>query len=149
MKLAISAPILAAMALSSVTAPVMAASPEAPIRAGYWESRNKVSFPINDESTSRQCITAEKVAQFLTGPSTKNFQCTYSQSQVANGAINARGRCVDKNGIQSTVDVKGSYTPTQFKLDAKLTVNLGGLPIPVNASTDATFLSETCPTEPR
>ena len=125
----------------------MAAPAEAPIRACYWESRNKVSFPINDETTTRQCITAEKVAEFLSGPSTKNFRCTYTQSKVANGTVDAQGACVDKNGIQSTVDVKGTYSPTQFKLDARLTVNFGGLPIPVNASTDAKFLSETCPTD--
>jgi hypothetical protein len=43
--------------------------------------------------------------------------------------------------------VKGDYTPTRFKLNARVTVNLGGLPIPVNASTDATFLADACPLE--
>ncbi len=129
--------------------PALSAAEDAPIRAGYWESRNRVSFPINDESTSRQCITPEKVSQFLSGPSTKNFACTYSRSRVADGVVSAQGRCVDKNGLQSTVDVNGTYAPTQFKLDARLTVTLGGLAIPVNASTTAIFLSETCPPEAR
>lgn len=141
--------LLAVVAVLASAAPSLAAPAEAPIRAGYWESRNKVSFPINDETTTRQCITQEKVAQFLSGPSTKNFRCTYSQSNVSSGTVDAKGNCVDKNGIQSTIDVKGSYAPEQFKLDARLTVNFGGLPIPVNASTDAKFLSETCPAEAR
>ena len=107
-----------------------------------------MSFPINDRSTSRQCITPQKVDQFLSGPSTRNFRCTYARSSARRGVVSAEGECVDKNGIRSTVAVEGTYSPTQFKLNARLTVNLGGLPIPVSASTDARLISETCPDEP-
>ena len=141
--------VLVTLALFSLLAgPALAArSSSDTIRPGLWESRNKVSFPINDETVTRQCITPEKVEQFLSGPSTKNFRCTYARSVVGGGTVSAQGECVDKNGLQSKVDVKGSYTPTTFKLGATLTINLGGLPIPINASTEAILVSEVCPAD--
>lgn len=125
----------------------MAAAAEPTILPGYWESQNRVSFPLNDASTSRQCITKEKVAQFLSGPSSRHYRCTYSRSSAAGGAISASGQCVDKNGIRSTVEVRGAYTPTSFKLNADLRIVIGGLPIPISASTDARRIADNCPDE--
>jgi len=138
---------LSILAAWAVAAPAVAA--EQPILPGLWESQNKVSFPISDESVSRQCITAEKVTQFLSGPSTRNFKCEYSRSHVAAGVVEAAGKCSDKNGLTSSIDVRGTYTQTRFKLDAELTINLAGLPIPVRASTVAQRISADCPDAPK
>lgn len=140
-------PAFFSIALSLSLTAGSALAEDQPILPGYWESQNKVSFPINEESTSRRCITAEKVQQFLSGPSTKNFRCTYSRSKVADGAMSAQGECVDKSGLRSTIDVNGTYAPSQFDLKAELVVSLGGLPIPVKASTKATRIGDTCPAD--
>lgn len=134
--------VFACLSLCAVAGPALSAPTILP---GYWESQNKVSFPVSDETTSRQCITADKVDQFLSGPSSRNYKCTYAKSQVRNGSVQATGQCIDKNGMNSTIDVRGVYTPTTFKLDAELKVNVGGLGIPVRASTDAHRLSADCP----
>ena len=137
-------PIILALALAWAV-PAVAQPP--PILPGYWESQNKVSFPVNDETTSRQCVTADKIIQFLSGPSTRRYRCDYARSQVADGAIAASGNCVDKSGLKSTIDVRGTYTPTTFQLNAQLRIDLGGVPIPVRASTDARRISAECPAE--
>lgn len=126
----------------------LGAAAEQPILPGYWESENTVSFPINDQSTSRQCVTPQKVEQFLSGPSSRSYKCTYDQSRVAGGAVKASGSCVDKNGMTSTIAVEGTYAPEAFDLKAQLRLNVGGLGIPINAATKARRIAAQCPTEP-
>lgn len=117
------------------------------ILPGYWQSENAVGFPLNDESTSLQCVTAKKVEQFLSGPSNRHYKCTYDRSQVGDGSVKASGICVDKNGMQSNIAVEGTYTPTSFELQAQLRVNIGGLGIPIRASTKARRIADDCPAE--
>jgi len=128
-------------------APLAAAAASSPILPGYWESENTVSFPLNDQSTSRQCVTQQKVEQFLSGPSSRSYKCTYDRSQVGDGAVKASGTCVDKNGLTSTVAVEGTYTPEAFDLKAQLRVNIGGLGIPINATTKARRIAAACPAD--
>jgi hypothetical protein len=129
----------------SLAAIAGSASARETILPGYWESQNSVSFPVNEQSVSHQCITPQKVEQFLSGPSSKHYKCVYDQSQVSDGAVSARGSCIDKNGLHSTIAVKGNYTPTTFDLNAELRINVGGLPIPVTAHTQAHRVSSDCP----
>lgn len=120
---------------------------EETILPGYWQSENKVGFPLNDDSTSLQCVTAQKVEQFLSGPSSRNYKCTYDTSQVGGGSVKASGSCVDKSGLESNIAVEGTYTPTSFELQAQLRVNVGGLGIPISASTKARRIADECPAD--
>lgn len=137
----------AALLVASSGTPAAGAGAASPILPGYWESENHVSFPVNDNSTSRQCITPQQVSEFLSGPSSKHFKCSYSKSRAAGGKVSAEGVCVDKNGIRSNVAVEGVYTDTSFDLNAEVRIMIGGVPIPIQASTKARRIAETCPSE--
>ena len=124
-------------------------SGEQPILPGYWESTYKVTFPIPDEKTKRECVTEAQIAQYLNGPSNKHYSCRYSDRHVEHGKISLVGDCRDSNGVQAPIHIEGAYTPTSFTLDARMQLVIGGLGIPVTASTDAHRLGAECPLEAR
>lgn len=140
-------PFLALLTLVLVGSAQAASAREQTILPGYWESENTVGFPFNDDSTSRQCVTPQKVEQFLSGPSSRSYSCTYDKSQVGGGSVKASGACTDKSGVQSTIAVEGRYTPTTFELQAQLRVDIGGLGIPINARTKARRIADECPAD--
>lgn len=118
---------------------------EAPILPGYWESTNHVSFVLEQETTSRKCITAALAESYLTGPSNNHYSCVYNHSEVGDGKVALGGQCVDNGGRKVHVDINGTYTKTSFELDAQLSAQLLGLPLTGTATTKAHRLSEICP----
>jgi hypothetical protein len=135
----------AALVLSAVT--VAGAAEDGPILPGYWESTSKVTSPLPSSSTERKCISSEKINSYLTGPSNPHYTCHYDNRRIENGRAEMDGECVDNNGLRSKITVSGSYSATSFNLKGHLKVILGGLPIPVETSIDATRISAECPAD--
>jgi hypothetical protein len=116
------------------------------ILPGYWESTSQVSvLGPGAPKTERRCITAEKVAGFLTGFSNSRYTCTYTNRSVHNGVADLQGQCVDKHGATFNAALRITYAPESFHAEARL--SLPNLPITGSASTDAHRLSADCPSD--
>jgi hypothetical protein len=134
--LALSVCALGAFALPAIASPIL---------PGYWESTDKVTSPIQETKTSRKCITEGQIESYLTGPVNNHYTCRYNNRKIDGGAFSMSGDCVDNNGLPVKVQVSGVYTDTSFTMNGRLRIMIGGLPIPVSASTDAHRLSAECP----
>ncbi|HEY5071489.1 MAG TPA: DUF3617 family protein [Caulobacteraceae bacterium] len=117
------------------------------IRPGYWESVNKVVYPISSTKIDRRCVTAKDVAKFLMGPSNHIYACAYPTQTIGHGQIRFAGECTDKKGRKVQISGHGTYTPTSLRMTADLTFKLAGIPISAEASTDARRLGDVCPAE--
>ena len=133
--------LIGALALGAVALPAIAA----PILPGYWESTDKVTSPIQETKTSRKCITEDQIESYLTGPVNNHYTCHYNNRKIDGGTFSMTGDCVDNNGLPVKVQVTGVYTETSFTMNGRMRIMVGGLPIPVSASTDAHRISAECP----
>jgi hypothetical protein len=124
-----------------------AAPPAHTILPGYWESVNKVVFPISKTTTDRRCITPKDVAKYLMGPSNHIYTCTYPTQSVGNGQVSFAGECVDKKGHRVQISGHGAYTETTLQMTADVTFRLAGIPISAEATTDAHRIGDACPQE--
>jgi len=124
-----------------------AAPPPHTILPGYWESVNKIVFPISKTTTDRRCITPKDVAKFLAGPSTHIYACTYPIQNVGNGQMSFAGECVDKKGRKVQISGHGAYTDTTLQMTADGNFRVAGIPIPFEATTDAHRIGDVCPQE--
>ncbi len=131
----------------SVCAFATGAAVASPILPGYWESTDQITFPIQSLKTSHKCITEAQIESYMNGPINKHYSCHYSSRTFGAGAFSMAGDCVDNNGLPSKIKVDGVYTATSFKFNGVLNVSIGGLTIPVTATTDAHRLSAECPVE--
>ena len=118
---------------------------ETTILPGYWESDNHLSFVLEQDSSSRKCISPAQVESYLAGPVTRHYACVYDRRRVGGGQVRLAGECTDRNGIRIGVDITGSYTRTSFDLNAQLSGNLLGLPMVGTATTRARRISDVCP----
>lgn len=125
-----------------VYAPLAIASPILP---GLWESTDTVTSPIQESKTSRKCITEAQIESYLTGPVNNHYACHYKDKKIGAGTFSMVGDCVDNNGLPAKVAVSGVYTETSFTMNGRIRIMIGGLPIPVSASTDAHRISAECP----
>lgn len=129
-------PLLSALALPALAAPIL---------PGWWESTDTITSPIQQSGTSRKCITEAQIESYLTGPVNNHYACHYTDKKISGGTFSMIGDCVDNNGIPVKVAVSGAYTDTSFTMNGRIRIVIGGLPIPVSASTDAHRISAECP----
>jgi hypothetical protein len=111
------------------------------IRPGYWESVNRVGFPVSSTKIDRRCITPKDVEKFVQGPHNHIYQCEYPEHSAADGHISFNGSCVDKKGFSVRISGAGEYTETTLKMSAMVKIG----PLAVEASTDAHRLGDVCP----
>ncbi len=121
------------------------AAATAPILPGYWESTDTVTSPIQQTKTSRKCLTPDQIQSYLTGPVNNHYKCHYTDQKMDGHNFSMTGDCVDSSGIPAKVAIQGVYTPTSFTMNGRIRIIIGGLPIPVSASTDAHRISAECP----
>jgi hypothetical protein len=133
---------VAALGVCALALPARAA----PILPGLWESTDTITSPFQQTKTSRKCITPEQIESYLTGPVNNHYSCRYKDKKIGEGTFSMVGDCVDHSGIPATVAVHGVYTDTSFTMTGRLRIVIGGLGIPVSASTDAHRVSAECPT---
>jgi hypothetical protein len=139
-------PLLLTVASSALALGAWASSAIAsPILPGLWESTDTVTSPIQESKTTRKCITEAQIESYLTGPVNNHYACHYKDKKIGAGTFSMVGDCVDNNGLPAKVAVSGVYTDTSFTMNGRIRIMIGGLPIPVSASTDAHRISAECP----
>jgi hypothetical protein len=135
----LAAPLLAALAAAGPATAQTAISP------GYWETTSKVTAPFPTHKTERRCIKPQDVAKFMEGKINHIYTCTYPTKRVGDGKIRLEGTCATRDGPAIPITGEGAFTADTLHLDARITPQIGGLNIPVKASTDARRLSDACP----
>jgi hypothetical protein len=134
-------------ALCAVAAAGSAAA-QSSIAPGYWETTSKVTSPFPSGKTERRCIKPADVAKFMNGPSNHIYTCTYPTRVVGDGHIKLAGSCKTKNSAPVPISGEGAFTRDSFHMDARISAKVGGVTIPVRASTDAKRIGDDCPAEP-
>ncbi|WP_165837251.1 DUF3617 domain-containing protein [Phenylobacterium hankyongense] len=138
-------PLIPFLLAAAIAAPA-AAQPSA-IQPGYWETTNRVTSPFPTRKVERRCIKPSDVAKFMEGPSNHIYTCTYPTRQIADGKIRLAGSCKTREGKPVPISGQGVFTSDSFHLDARVETQVGGVTIPVRASTDAKRLADACPAE--
>ena len=138
--------------LALVPAGLLLAAPaqaqEQTILPGYWDVTNKVSAIISQTKSEKRCITPAEVSKFVMGPSNRHYKCDYPTRVFKNGKISLKGNCATKNGSKAAIQATGSYSPTTFNMEAKISTTYAGVPLSGTATTTAKRISETCPGAP-
>lgn len=143
-------PPIASLAAAAALAAAFAAQPAAAqssIKPGYWETTNKVTSPFPTRKTEKRCIRPADVAKFMNGPSNHIYTCTYPTRVVGDGHIRLAGSCRTKNSGPVPISGDGVFTADTFHMDARIEAKVGGVTIPVRASTDARRIADDCPAE--
>ncbi len=140
-----SAPLLAGLACTLAAA--SSAPAEETIRPGYWEARDRVLSPLQEDKTDRICIAAKDVARFMTCYINHHYSCECPEQSYSGGQIHYRGVCTDAKGRQVSIVGAGTYTPDTLRLTADVTFKLGGLPITGRVATDAHRIADVCPAD--
>ena len=122
-----------------------AASAQKAISPGYWETISKVTSPFPTQKTEKRCIKPADVAKFMEGKINHIYTCTYPTKEVGGGKIRLQGSCATKDGPPVPISGQGAFTSDTMHIDAKVSLSVGGLSVPVKASTDARRLGDTCP----
>ena len=134
-----------ALLAALIVAVPAAAAERYPIEPGYWESTNRLLSPIKQTKTERRCIKPADVEKFLSGPSNRQYACTYPTNVISGGKITLKGTCVSKKGRKVAVQGTGAYTPTSFNLTAEIATEFLGLDIIGKATTEAHRIGDVCP----
>ena len=122
-----------------------AAMAQKAISPGYWETVSKVTAPFPTSKSEKRCIKPSDVAKFMEGKINHIYTCTYPTKEVGGGRIRLEGTCATRDGPAIPISGSGTYSTDTMHLEAKITPQIGGLSIPVKASTDARRLGDTCP----
>ena len=122
-----------------------AAAQEQTILPGYWDVTNKVSAIISQTKTEKRCITPAEVSKFVMGPSNRHYKCDYPTRVFKDGKIRLKGACATKNGSKAALEATGTYSPTTFTMNAKISTTYAGVPLSGIATTTARRIRETCP----
>jgi hypothetical protein len=134
-------PFAAAMAAAGPAAAQSAISP------GYWETTSKVTSPFPTQKTERRCIKPADVAQFMEGKINHIYTCTYPTKEIGAGKIRLQGTCATRDGPAIPITGQGTFASDTMHLEARISPQIGGLTIPVRASTDAKRLGDSCPAD--
>jgi hypothetical protein len=143
----LTAPLLAVpLALTMAVAGPAAA--QSAISPGYWETISKVTSPFPTQKTERRCIKPADVAGFMEGKINHIYTCTYPTREIGAGKIRLQGTCATRDGPAIPISGEGSFSSDTMHVDARIAPQIGGLTVPVHASTDAKRLGDTCPADP-
>jgi hypothetical protein len=144
-----SIPWLAAPLLAIPLAVTMAAAgpsaAQSAISPGYWETISKVTSPFPTRKTERRCIKPQDVTRFMEGKINHIYTCTYPTREIAAGKIRLEGTCSTRDGPPIPISSHGTFSSDTLHMEARIVPQIGGLAIPVRASTDARRLGDTCP----
>jgi hypothetical protein len=111
------------------------------IQPGLWEITMEMrtaqasgmpagmTMPQIPPSTVRSCVTPEQVSRanagFLSGNPHPGMQCDYSGITVAGGRIHGTSSC-RRSGIEATVTMDGSFTPTSYDINQQMHSTMHG-----------------------
>ena len=143
----LAAPFAVALTLTLTLAAAGPAAAQDAINPGYWETTSKVTSPFPTHKTERRCIKPQDVAKFMEGKINHIYTCTYPTREIAGGKIRLEGSCATRDGPAVPISGSGTFSSDAMHIDARIVPQIGGLSVPIRASTDAKRLSETCPVE--
>ncbi|HEY0437212.1 MAG TPA: DUF3617 family protein [Phenylobacterium sp.] len=124
-----------------------AATAQSGISPGYWETTSRVTAPFPTHKTERRCIKPADVTKFMEGKINHIYTCTYPTKEVGGGKIVLKGTCATRDGPAIPISGEGTFTADTMHLEARISPQIGGLTVPVHASTDARRLGDACPAE--
>jgi hypothetical protein len=88
-----------------------------------------VQMPQMPPTIVRSCVTPEQVARangsFLSGSGHSGMDCDYSHVAIAGGRIQGTSTC-SRAGIQATVTMDGSITPTSYDINQQMQSTVHG-----------------------
>jgi uncharacterized protein DUF3617 len=88
-----------------------------------------MQMPQIPPSTMRSCVTPEQVARanasFLNGGGHAGMACDYSHVSVTGGRIQGTSTC-SRAGMQATVVMDGSFTPTSYDIHQQMQSTMQG-----------------------
>jgi hypothetical protein len=140
-------PLLTAGVLAACLAAPNSAAAQSAISPGYWETTSKVTSPFPTRKTERRCIKPPDVTKFMEGKINHIYTCTYPTHEVGGGKIKLAGSCKTRDGAPIPITGEGTFSSDTLHLEARIAPQIGGLTIPVRASTDAKRLGDTCPAD--
>src|ERR1700694_2705702 len=117
------------------------------ITPGYWETTSKVTSPFPTHKTERRCIRPADVAKFMEGKVNHIYTCTYPTRAIGDGKIRLEGTCATRDGPPVPISSQGTFNSETLHIEARVSVLIGGLTVPVHAETDARRLADACPAE--
>ena len=132
--------------LSGISAPFQA-SGASTIEPGLWSYRARTF--ITGDRRGEQCVKADQVDDFLTGPRNRHYRCVYPSRSIGAGNITFAGDCLDKGDRNRYhLEVHGHYRQEAFELDGVVKGTFFGLSISVPMSIKAHRLSADCKSPP-
>lgn len=132
------------LALLSGSAIAAAASAASPIEPGLWSY--SASTLLTGAKGGEQCVRADQVEDFLTGPHNRHYHCVYPSRSVGDGVVSFAGDCLDKGERNRYhVEARGHYKPESFELQGSVNGVFLGIPIKVPVSIKANRVAATCP----
>jgi hypothetical protein len=134
-------PFAAALAIAGPATAQSAISP------GFWETTSKVTSPFPTQKTERRCIKPADVTEFMEGKINHIYTCTYPTKEIGAGKIRLQGTCATRDGPAIPISGQGTFSSDAMHLEARIAPQIGGLTIPVRASTDAKRLGDSCPAD--
>jgi hypothetical protein len=137
--------VAAAAFVAPFAVPAAAQGSDTPILPGYWESTNTYNFFGDHTKKEFKCVRPADIEKFFSGPSNRHYKCDYPTRQVGGGNAVFKGQCVDKRGRKVEIEAKGTYTPTSYRLNARIKTSIVGFPLSATGSSVARRVSDTCP----
>lgn len=128
---------------ASLAASGPAGAAAAPIAPGYWSYR--ASTLVVAGKNGDQCVAADKIDDFLSGPHNKHYKCTYPTRVLKDGEAQLEGECVSKHGHAYQISLKGHYRSDAFDLSGKVKGPFLGVDLALPVSIEAHRLSADCP----
>lgn len=138
-----------AIAIGALAQPA-AAQPEPPpaghaklINPGYWDVTYHYLGFLN--KTERWCIRPKDIEKFLSGPCNHIYHCSYPYHSLGDGKMAFKGDIAGKDELYHCQG-GGEYTATTLHMGVTCHGHWHIVPVPnASASTDATFIGDTCP----
>jgi|APTNR8051073442_1049403.scaffolds.fasta_scaffold16786_2 hypothetical protein len=137
---------------AAIAAPLLGLSATVPhaqstqtILPGYWEYTSQIRFGVSSSDTENRCVRQNEINRFFNGPSNRHYTCDYPTRVVNNGRMRFEGTCRDRRGRTVGVVAAGTYSPTEFQMQAELDTRVLGITVRPTGTIRARRLSATCP----
>jgi hypothetical protein len=113
------------------------------INTGYWNVTFHYLGLINQ--TERWCIRPKDIEKFMGGPCNHIYHCSYPYHSLGDGKLAFKGEIAGKDELYHCQG-GGVYTATTLHMGVTCNGHWHIVPVPsASASTDATFIGDTCP----
>ena len=140
---------LALMLATVLIAPPASSQPDAAdgqvklINPGYWNVTYHYLGFLN--KTERWCIRPKDIEKFLSGPCNHIYHCSYPYHSLGDGKLAFKGE-IRGNDELYHCQGGGQYSATTLHMGVTCHGHWHIVPVPsASASTDATFIADTCP----